>query len=108
MTGSRTRWLILPNTTAMCRFISVLIALVASFTALARAYSNPGTCSGQCWSHDPSVIRRTSDGTYFRFETGTRIGIWKSPSLTGPWTYQGKAIPNGSIINLAGNTDLWV
>jgi arabinan endo-1,5-alpha-L-arabinosidase len=45
---------------------------------------------------------------YFRFNTGSEIGIWKSSSLTGPWVYQGKVLPNGSSINLAGNTDCWV
>ena len=71
-------------------------------------YANPGACSGQCWSHDPSVIRRSSDGTYFRFETGSRIGIWKASDLTGPWVYQGAVLPNGSKINKAGRDDLWV
>ncbi|CAI4213482.1 unnamed protein product [Parascedosporium putredinis] len=55
----------------------------------------------------PSVIRRTSDGTYFRFETGSRIGIWKAPDLTGPWVYQGAVLPNGSRINKPGRDDLW-
>lgn len=53
------------------------------------------------------MVKR-SDGKYFRFETGSKIGIWSASSLTGPWTYQGAAIPAGSSINLAGNDDLWV
>jgi arabinan endo-1,5-alpha-L-arabinosidase len=89
------------------RFVSALLVFY-SLGAEVQGYANPGACSGQCWSHDPSVIRRSSDGTYFRFETGSEVGIWKSPALTGPWTYQGKVVPAGSIINLAGNTDLWV
>lgn len=87
-------------------FTSLLPA--ALMASRASAYADPGACSGQCWSHDPSVIRRTSDGTYFRFETGSLIGIWKSTALTGPWVYQGAAIPAGSIIDLDGNDDLWV
>lgn len=83
-------------------------AAVLSAVSAVHGYANPGACSGQCWSHDPSVIRRSSDGTYFRFETGSCIGIWKASDLTGPWEYQGKVLPSGSMINLAGNDDLWV
>lgn len=28
--------------------------------------------------------------------------------IAGPWVYKGAALPSGSKINLAGNTDLWV
>jgi arabinan endo-1,5-alpha-L-arabinosidase len=84
------------------------LALALSFTSAVRAYADPGLCSGDCWAHDPSLIRRASDGVYFRFNTGSEIGIWKADSLTGPWVYQGKVLPNGSSINLAGNTDCWV
>ena len=84
-------------------FVSLLL-LVSEVSG----YANPVACSGQCWSHDPSVIRRESDGQYFRFETGSRIGIWKAGDLTGPWVYQGAVVPSGSIINIAGKDDLWV
>ncbi|KAK4145076.1 glycosyl hydrolase [Dichotomopilus funicola] len=71
------------------------------------AYALPEACSGVCNnSHDPSIIRR-NDGTYFRFSTGGKIAIHTAPSLTGPWAYQGAALPSGSSINLAGNQDLW-
>uniref|UniRef100_L2FLD2 Extracellular endo-1,5-alpha-L-arabinase, putative n=1 Tax=Colletotrichum fructicola (strain Nara gc5) TaxID=1213859 RepID=L2FLD2_COLFN len=89
------------------RFGSVFSLAAALLSATVQAYGNPGACSGQCWSHDPSVVRRDSDGTYFRFETGSKIGIWKAPDLVGPWTYQGAALPSGSKINLKGNDDLW-
>lgn len=89
------------------RFGSVFSLAAALLSATVQAYGNPGACSGQCWSHDPSVVRR-DDGTYFRFETGSKIGIWKAPDLVGPWTYQGAALPSGSKINLKGNDDLWV
>ncbi|ORY70984.1 glycoside hydrolase, family 43 [Pseudomassariella vexata] len=89
------------------RVFNAVLASVALLSAGVNAYADPGACSGQCWSHDPSVIQRTSDGVYFRFETGSLIGIWKSSALTGPWVYQGAAIPAGSSINLAGNDDLW-
>lgn len=81
---------------------------LAAFVSHAVGYANPGACTGHCWSHDPSVIRRASDGTYFRFETGSRIGIWKAGDLTGPWEYQGAALPSGSSIDMAGKDDLWV
>lgn len=89
------------------RFSSIFSLAAALLGATVQAYGNPGACSGQCWSHDPSVVRR-DDGTYFRFETGSKIGIWKAPDLVGPWTYQGAALPSGSKINLKGNDDLWV
>lgn len=90
------------------RVLRGLTALLAAAPAAVAAYPNPIACTGSsCWSHDPSVVKR-SDGKYFRFETGSKIGIWSASSLTGPWTYQGAAIPAGSSINLAGNDDLWV
>jgi arabinan endo-1,5-alpha-L-arabinosidase len=88
-------------------FLSGICAVAVLFRG-AYGYANPGACSGDCWAHDPAVIRRSSDGTYFRFNTGSEIGIWKASSLTGSWTYQGKVLPSGSSIDLAGNTDLWV
>ena len=92
------------------KFWNIISSLLPAvlFSTLAAGYASAGACSGKCWSHDPSVIRRASDGVYFRFETGSLIGIWKSDALTGPWVYQGAAIPSGSIIDLAGNDDLWV
>lgn len=73
----------------------------------AAAYPDPIACTGACWAHDPGVVKR-ADGKYFRFGTGSKIGIWTASSLTGSWTYQGAALPSGSSINLAGNDDLWV
>jgi arabinan endo-1,5-alpha-L-arabinosidase len=65
-------------------------------------------CTGICNNaHDPALIRR-DDGRYYRFSTGGKIAIHSAPSITGPWTYVGPAIPNGSLINLAGRDDLWV
>lgn len=92
------------------RVLRSLTTLLATLATVAEAaYPNPIACTGSsCWSHDPSVVKRASDGKYFRFETGSKIGIWSAGSLTGPWTYQGAAIPAGSKINLAGNDDLWV
>ncbi|KAH6637353.1 glycosyl hydrolase [Chaetomium tenue] len=87
--------------------LSDILGAVALLPALVSAYALPEACSGICNnSHDPSIIRR-ADGTYFRFSTGGRIAIHTAPSLTGPWTYKGAALPGGSSINLPGNQDLW-
>lgn len=81
---------------------------VALFAALVRGYANPGSCSGACNVHDPSLIQRTSDGMYFRFSTGNKISYASASSIKGPWTTIGSMLPSGSSIDLAGNTDLWV
>ncbi|KAJ5856417.1 uncharacterized protein N7529_010361 [Penicillium soppii] len=74
------------------------------FTALASAYPNRGPCTGSCWAHDPGMIQRVSDGKYYRFSTGTGVPISSSPSVKGPWTDLGAALPNGTSIKL-DNTD---
>ncbi|EGG11518.1 family 43 glycoside hydrolase [Melampsora larici-populina 98AG31] len=83
-----------------CIFFTLLFSFVYA------AYPSPGPCSGQCWAHDPSLIRR-KDGTWFRFNTGNKIGIWKSRSLSGPWEYAGDAFREGSSIPIKGNDFLW-
>ena len=76
-------------------------------SALAAAYPDPLSCSGTCTNtHDPSLAL-SGDGTYYRFSTGGKIAVHTAPSIDGPWTYQGPALPSGSTINLAGNDDLW-
>lgn len=89
--------------TSLAPFLLVLLVLVA----LVASYPDPGACSGDCWTHDPSVVKR-ADGTYFRFSTGGGIGIYSADSLAGSWTYDGEALPDGSSVDLTGNTDLWV
>jgi len=85
-----------------------IVASLLSVAALVHGYANPMSCSGVCNNaHDPALIRR-DDGTYFRFSTGGKIAIHSAPSITGPWTYRGAAIPKGSTINLTGKDDLWV
>ena len=87
-------------------FSSSLLFLTAITQAL--AFSNPEACSGACgYVHDPYVVKR-SDGTYFRFVTFDEIQIATAPSLDGPWTEQGPALPGGSEIALPGNMSLWV
>ena len=84
------------------------LTAVLSAVSAVSGYENPGACSGDCWSHDPAIIRRSSDGVYFRFETGGGIGMWKAPHLTGPWKHQGVVLEGGSKIDMAGNKELWV
>jgi len=85
---------------------SILLTFACSILAV-TGYANPGACSGSCVVHDPSVCKRASDGTYYRFSTGNKIQISTASSLSGPWTIKGSALPSGSSINLAGNQDLW-
>lgn len=93
----------------MFKFLRPLLAFLAA-TALpvVQAYADPGACSGACWAHDPSVIQRTSDGLYFKFNTGSGMEIATASSLSGPWTLKGYVLPSGSSININGGTDLWV
>ncbi|KAF2027131.1 endo-1,5-alpha-L-arabinosidase [Setomelanomma holmii] len=85
---------------------NIIISLLAAAITVS-GYANPMTCTGTCTNaHDPALIRR-DDGTYYRFSTGGKIAIHSAPSITGPWTYKGAAIPNGSKINLNGKNDLW-
>lgn len=82
---------------------------VVSLAATVLAYSNPLACSGTCGNaHDSSIIRRTSDGTYFRFSTGGGIPIHTASTIQGPWVYQGEVLPNGANVDNSGKTDLWV
>ncbi|KAK5137405.1 hypothetical protein LTR08_008983 [Meristemomyces frigidus] len=90
---------------------TLLLLLLLSTSLLTTAqhtYPPPGACTGNCTGsvHDPSVVRR-ADGTYFRFTTNGRINIATAPSIAGPWTYQGCALPHGSRIALPGRDDLW-
>ncbi|KAJ5815792.1 Glycoside hydrolase family 43 [Penicillium robsamsonii] len=77
------------------------------FAALVQGYANPGSCSGACVVHDPTLIQRSSDNLYFRFSTGNKISYASASSIKGPWTTIGSMLPGGSSIDLAGNDDLW-
>jgi hypothetical protein len=86
-----------------------ILPLFSGLAVLVNAYANPLACSGVCGnSHDPAVIRRDSDGKYFRFSTGNRISVATASSLSGPWVAKGSAISGGSKINKKGKDDLWV
>ncbi|KAJ5135002.1 uncharacterized protein N7515_004280 [Penicillium bovifimosum] len=83
------------------------IARPVVFAALVQGYANPGSCSGACNVHDPSLIQRSSDNRYFRFSTGNKISYASASSINGPWTTIGSMLPSGSSIDLPGNDDLW-
>lgn len=81
----------------------LLLLLTAAAEASAQTFPNPQPCSGVCdYVHDPSVVIRQSDGTYFRFATSEGIQIATAPSLQGPWTSDGSVLPNGSEIPISG------
>ncbi|KAJ5153539.1 CAZyme family GH43 [Penicillium canariense] len=84
-----------------------VVAPVAFFAALVQGYADPGSCSGSCNVHDPSLIQRSSDSVYFRFSTGNKISYASASSIKGPWTTIGSVLPDGSSIDLDGNDDLW-
>ncbi|KAJ5621980.1 hypothetical protein N7528_005212 [Penicillium herquei] len=83
--------------------------LSLALASLANAYPNPGPCTGDCWTHDPGMIQRVSDGTYFRFSTGSGVNTMSSPSIEGPWEDIGAALPEGSVIQLdnVDSMDIW-
>ncbi|KAF2816664.1 endo-1,5-alpha-L-arabinosidase [Mytilinidion resinicola] len=45
--------------------------------------------------------------TWYRFSTNDNILIANAPSLNGPWTYQQQMLPQGSIIKVAADQELW-
>jgi hypothetical protein len=79
---------------------------VLSFAFSAAGVPSPGPCSGACGTHDPALIKRVSDGTYFRFSTNGHVGVASAPSIAGPWTELGAALPGA--VKLPEGTDIWV
>ena len=88
--------------------LSHLFAPIAALSLLATTdaavYPAPSSCTGFCSTHDPALIRR-SDGTYYRFITNGHIGVSTAPSISGPWTNRGAALPEGS--SLTQGSDQW-
>ncbi|KAF4554421.1 putative glycosyl hydrolases family 43 protein 1 [Elsinoe fawcettii] len=88
-------------------FFTTLAILVSALVAHVHAFAQPLSCSGVCTNtHDPSLIRRSSDGKYYRFATGGRMPIFTSPALTGPWTQVGTVLSGAAKVP-GQNTDLW-
>ncbi|KAI1210784.1 glycoside hydrolase family 43 protein [Annulohypoxylon truncatum] len=90
----------------MMLFGALLSVLLTSLHSVRAQYPAPGACSGDCFTHDPAVVKR-ADGKYFRFSTLDLIGIWTADNLAGPWTRSGSVIQGASIINIPGNDVLW-
>lgn len=106
-------------------FISTLIALATFLSLLFRlglaspiqrndavhalaqvSYPEPAPSSGNIsWIHDPSIIYE--DGAYWRFSTSGNIAVATAPSITGPWTYKGALLRDGTKIHIADNQDVW-
>lgn len=95
----------------------LLLGLLSVATALPSAlrkrdYAAPGACSGDCQGdlHDPAVVYN-GQGTYYRFVTHGNIQIATAPSISGPWSTQGAALPEGSMIHAVDNQgpdNIWV
>jgi arabinan endo-1,5-alpha-L-arabinosidase len=80
-----------------------MLGLLLGAAATVQAFANPQPCIGICgYIHDPTVVVRQSDGTYFRFATYDDIQIATAPSLLGPWTSQGPMLPGGSKVAISG------
>lgn len=87
--------------------LCVLPSLIAAGPLAKRGPTQ--ACSGDCQGqvHDPSVVY-DGQATYYRFTTDNEITIATAPSIAGPWTNQGAALPGGSSIDKPGRYDLWV
>lgn len=86
----------------------LLTSLTTASPIFKRSFPDPDPIEGDIsgFVHDPTLIRR-DDGTYFLFTTNNKTNTFSAPSLSGPWTHLGSALPNGSQIALPGNNDLW-
>lgn len=92
----------------MVKALSWLVGLPFLAAAAVSGYAAPGACSGICTNaHDPSIVQN-ANGTYYRFSTGNKIAVHSAPDISGPWKYEGAALPDGSSIDLKGKDDLWV
>ncbi|GIZ45682.1 hypothetical protein CKM354_000883900 [Cercospora kikuchii] len=94
-----------PSLLALGAALSTTLPLTTAAT-----YPNPGTCTGECVNtHDPSIIRHSDDGTYYKFSTGGTIAIHTSPSISGPWKFACQMLSSASKVHVPGNpgTDLW-
>src|SRR5690606_35517862 len=80
------------------KLIKSLVLFVGLIKIALCQYPQPNPCTGACNTHDPSVIRRSSDGAYFRFSTNGRVGTDTAPSLSGPWRYVGPAFNRAPIM----------
>lgn len=90
-------------------FAKLLPPLWLMMATLCGAYTDPLPCSGICTdTHDPSLIRRSADGTYYRFATGGLIPIYSAASVQGPWRHLGNVLSAAAKVDNPGKGDLWV
>ncbi|CCM00535.1 uncharacterized protein FIBRA_02569 [Fibroporia radiculosa] len=54
----------------------------------------PITVNNYSYIHDPSMIKRQSDGKYFLFSSGNSVGILSTDSLSGPYALVGSLLSN--------------
>jgi arabinan endo-1,5-alpha-L-arabinosidase len=88
--------------------LALVTTLVTASPIFKRDFPDPEPISGDIsgFVHDPSIIRR-DDGTYFLFTTNNKTNIHSAPSMNGPWTHLGSALPAGSVIDLPGRYETW-
>ncbi|KAL9053526.1 MAG: hypothetical protein Q9162_004693 [Coniocarpon cinnabarinum] len=90
------------------RSLLTLFFLVLATVTLCNGYANPLPCSGTCGNtHDPTAIRRASDGRFYRFATGGRIPIFSATSIQGPWQQLGTVLNGNAKVNSPGANDAW-
>ena len=86
-------------------FLSLLVYAVCYAAALSapatadqeKTYPLPIPCRGFCTGcQDTNVIRRVSDGLYFRFSAFDGFAIATAPTLAGPWNKTLEAFPQYS------------
>ncbi|TKX24749.1 glycosyl hydrolases family 43 protein [Elsinoe australis] len=89
------------------QFLNSVLLVVPALVALVQGYAMPMACSGICTNtHDPSLIRRSSDGKYFRFATGGRMPVFTAPALNGPWSQAGTVLQANAKVS-GQNSDMW-
>ncbi|KAL5406193.1 hypothetical protein PMIN03_007944 [Paraphaeosphaeria minitans] len=92
----------------LIRPLSLLAIVVQTSPILVkRLFPDPEPCAGNCsWVHDPNVYHE--GGTYYRFSTSGDIAVATADSMSGPWTYQGALLENGTSIELDNaRQDVW-
>ena len=89
------------------RTSSLITTCLSLLPSLVHSYANPQGCSGDCFTHDPSLVKR-SDGKYFRYSSKNGIPISTATNLAGPWDKVGYVVNVPSVINHDGNSNLWV
>ena len=93
---------------AWLSFLASVLSTPTSLFSRQSVYPAPVACTGNCtYIHDPAVVKAT-DGTFYRFSTNGNIAIASAPSYTGPWTFLGAMLPQGSSIDIGvANQELW-